>query len=272
MSDIQYAQLPSPARGLSHGYGDRVHLLSDPWSMSLLARLCQECTVQPEVNRLVGSLYERLLVNVAGSILLRTTTTLDTRMKAFLPQGQYTGQIIDPDQRVVIVDLARAGILPSHRFYEGLHQAIEPENLRQDHVVASRTTDAEGRVQGVRFDASKIGGPIDGAAVLFPDPMGATGSSIAGVIDHYLSEAVGGIPRVLAAIHLIVTPEYLRRMTTEYPQLEIFAVRLDRGLSAPEVLQTPPGTRWEEERGLNDIQYIVPGAGGVGEVLNNAWV
>ena len=27
-----------------------------------------------------------------------------------------------------------------------------------------------------------------------------------------------------------------------------------------------------EERGLNDHQYIVPGAGGVGEILNNAWV
>ena len=54
--------------------------------------------------------------------------------------------------------------------------------------------------------------------------------------------------------------------------LHIFAVRLDRGLSAPDVLATTPGTRWDEERGLNDIQYIVPGAGGVGEVLNNAWV
>ena len=272
MSDIQYTSLPSPSAGLSHRYGDRVHLLSDAWSMSLLARLCQEQTVQPEVNRLVGSLYERLLVNVAGSILSRTTTTVRTRMKAVVPQGEYTGEIIDPTQRVVIVDLARAGILPSHRFYEGLHQAIAPENLRQDHVVASRTTDADGRVQGVRFDGSKIGGPVDGAAVIFPDPMGATGSSIAGVIDHYLSEAVGGTPRIIAAVHLIVTPEYLRRMTAEYPELEIFAVRLDRGLSAPDVLAAQPGSRWDEERGLNDIQYIVPGAGGVGEVLNNAWV
>ena len=38
------------------------------------------------------------------------------------------------------------------------------------------------------------------------------------------------------------------------------------------VLQTTPGKRWAEEKGLNDRQYIVPGAGGVGEVLNNAWV
>jgi uracil phosphoribosyltransferase len=38
------------------------------------------------------------------------------------------------------------------------------------------------------------------------------------------------------------------------------------------VLRTEPGTHWDEERGLNDIQYIVPGAGGVGEILNNAWL
>jgi hypothetical protein len=49
-------------------------------------------------------------------------------------------------------------------------------------------------------------------------------------------------------------------------------VRLDRGLSTPRALDAPPGTWPEEERGLDDHQYIVPGAGGLGEVLNNAWV
>jgi hypothetical protein len=45
---------------------------------------------------------------------------------------------------------------------------------------------------------------------------------------------------------------------------------LDRGLSPTDVLATVPGERWAEERGLNDRQYIVPGAGGVGEIMNNA--
>ena len=31
------------------------------------------------------------------------------------------------------------------------------------------------------------------------------------------------------------------------------------------------GTHWERERGLNEQGYIVPGAGGMGEVLNNSW-
>jgi hypothetical protein len=36
------------------------------------------------------------------------------------------------------------------------------------------------------------------------------------------------------------------------------------------VLKTIPGTRIDEERGLTDTHYIVPGGGGFGEILNNA--
>ena len=61
-------------------------------------------------------------------------------------------------------------------------------------------------------------------------------------------------------------------MLAAHPDIVIYALRLDRGLSPADVLATVPGTRWDEERGLNDHQYIVPGAGGVGEILNNAWV
>ena len=52
----------------------------------------------------------------------------------------------------------------------------------------------------------------------------------------------------------------------------LYALRLDRGLSPPEVLTTAPGELWEKERGLDDRQYIVPGGGGMGEVMNNAYV
>ena len=52
----------------------------------------------------------------------------------------------------------------------------------------------------------------------------------------------------------------------------VYALRLDRGLSPPEVFGTVPGTLWEKERGLDDRQYIVPGGGGFGEIMNNAYV
>jgi uracil phosphoribosyltransferase len=115
----------------------------------------------------------------------------------------------------------------------------------------------------------KIGGDIDNAIVLFPDPMGATGSTIAEAIDMYKTR---GKARKFVALHCIVTPEYLKKVQAKHPDLIIYAVRLDRGLSDIKILDTIPGTHWDQERGLNDKHYIVPGGGGFGEILNNAYV
>jgi hypothetical protein len=52
--------------------------------------------------------------------------------------------------------------------------------------------------------------------------------------------------------------------------VKIYAFRVDRGLSSPRALSALPGEFPSEERGLNDHHYIIPGAGGLGEVLNNA--
>ena len=73
-------------------------------------------------------------------------------------------------------------------------------------------------------------------------------------------------------MHLIVTPEYLRHVCSAHPEVLVYALRLDRGLSSAAVLETVPGERWGEERGLNDHHYIVPGAGGLGELMNNSYV
>ncbi|MES2802917.1 MAG: hypothetical protein V4654_10520 [Bdellovibrionota bacterium] len=43
------------------------------------------------------------------------------------------------------------------------------------------------------------------------------------------------------------------------------ALRVDRGLSAEHVLKSPLGLYWDQEKGLNNKQYIIPGAGGLGE-------
>jgi uracil phosphoribosyltransferase len=124
---------------------------------------------------------------------------------------------------------------------------------------------------GAGIGGMKIGGDVDGAFLLFPDPMGATGGSLSTAIETYKTK-VPGTPRRIINLHLIVTPEYLRTMTKAHPDVQVYCLRLDRGLSAPEVLETVPGTRWDEERGLDDHQYIVPGGGGFGEIMNNAFV
>ena len=96
-------------------------------------------------------------------------------------------------------------------------------------------------------------------------------SSIRCCRHHYGQEGAGRAAKVIA-VHLIVTPEYLRHVTRNHPEVLVYALRLDRGLSEPDVLETVPGTHWERERGLTDHQYIVPGGGGLGEVLNNSFV
>jgi uracil phosphoribosyltransferase len=126
-------------------------------------------------------------------------------------------------------------------------------------------------VVGSNIGGSKIGGDVDNAMVLFPDPMGATGSSLSTAINMYKKKVPGKIRKVIC-VNLIVTPEFIKRLTTDHPDAILFALRLDRGLSPPEVLTTAPGELWEKERGLDDRQYIVPGGGGMGEVMNNAYV
>ncbi len=79
-------------------------------------------------------------------------------------------------------------------------------------------------------------------------------------------------PERVVFAHLIVTPEYVKRIHRSFPDARIHAVRFDRGNSSAAALALPPGTLPDEESGLDEHQYIVPGAGGLGEVLNNAWV
>jgi len=254
---------------LQHLYGPNVHIQRDALSWTYLSRLGHPETIQPEVTELVRILYRHLLHVVIASEFPKTSQSVETRMATHTPHGFWEGEIIDPTTRAVSVDLARAGMVPSQVCFETLHRALPAPNIRQDHIVMNRSTDAQDRVTGADVFGQKIGGSSDDAIILFPDPMGATGSSICKAIQTYKSPSLG-TPRRLIALHLIVTPEYLLKVSQEHPDALIYAFRLDRGLSSQKVLQSIPGTHWEEERGLNETHYIVPGAGGLGEVLNNA--
>jgi len=268
--DRQYRSLPYRPPEIEHRYGDRVHILADPLSLTILARACAKGCVQPEVNRLIGELYRVLVHDVVAAELPRRVTEVETRMIDHTERGVWRGEAIEPDTPAVVVAVARAGLFPSQVTYDFLNQVLRPEGVRQDHLSLGRQVDAEGRVTGAALGAAKIGGPVEGAVVLIPDPMGATGSTVSKVLAHY-EEAVHGTPLKVIALHLIVTPEYLRHVR-RHPEVIVYALRLDRGLSPPDVLDTVPGTRWEDERGLNEHHYIVPGGGGLGEVMNNSYV
>jgi uracil phosphoribosyltransferase len=271
VTETAYAKSRYRPPEIDHRYGPNAHLLDDPLGWTLLARFCARDTEQPEVGRLLRVLYEKLAHAVVAAEFPRTRIDEPTRMVGSSPQAVVRCAGIARETRVVSVGIARAGTVPSQIVYDLLNELLDPAGVRQDHLLMSRTTDPRGQVIGATWHDAKIGREVDGRIVLFPDPMGATGSSLASALEHYKTR-LSGTPARCIALHLIVTPEYLRRVLREHPETVVYALRLDRGLSSDEVLATVPGTRWDEERGLDDHQYIVPGGGGVGEILNNAWV
>jgi len=267
--DSQFSRMQFRLSETEHRYGPNVHILSDPYLLSHLAMLCSEETSQPVINELVTTLYSSLLKIVVNQEFPTHPTQLRTRMAAYHPEGVFQGPIIDPRTPVVSVNLARAGTLPSHICYTALNYFMNPKTVRQDHISIGRTTDDQEKVTGSSVSGHKIGGNVDQAVVLFPDPMGATGSTLVKALDLYKQR---GNALKYISIHCIVTPEYLKKIQNHHPDLRVYAIRLDRGLSSTDVLNSIPGTYWDQERGLNDKQYIVPGGGGFGEIMNNAYI
>ena len=271
MHDATYASSRFAPPEIEHRYGPNVHLLDDPVALAWLARLGARETVQPELGRLVRRLYEHLAIIVIGAELPRRRIDVATRMISSSPEAVYRGVSVDRTTPVVTVGIARAGTVPSQICYETLNELLDPEGVRQDHLFMSRMTNEKGEVTGTSWHDAKIGHQVDGRIVMIPDPMGATGGSMSAAMTHYKTKLVG-TPRAVIAMNLIVTPEYVQRLTKDHPDAKIYAFRFDRGLSAGDVLATVPGTHPERERGLDHHQYIVPGAGGIGELLNNAWI
>lgn len=256
---------------LEHRYGPQVHLLNDSYLSSLLTRLCQPTTTQPLINQLVELLYSDLVKIVLEEEFPKEKIEVPTRMTTKHPSQRLKAEVLKRSQTAVTVNLARAGTYPSHICFNTLNFVLSPEGVRQDHILASRMTDPSHRVTGTDLGGSKIGGGVQGSIVIFPDPMGATGGTISSALSHY-KENVEGNAAKYVALHLIVTPEYIVRMTKDHPDVQIYSVRVDRGLSTPHALSSIPGQWIDQEKGLDENQYIVPGGGGFGEILNNSYV
>jgi uracil phosphoribosyltransferase len=256
---------------MKHHYGSNVHFFNKPYLLGLLAKLCQPGTFQPEINRYVDYLYSQMLAEVMHEFFPVEAVKVPTRMHKDHPDVLLHSQQIAKNTKAVCVNLARAGTYPSHICYEKLHLFLNPENIRQDHIFATRATNSDHHVTGTMLEGFKIGGDVDNSFVLIPDPMGATGNTIMSTINHYKHNVPGQAIRFIA-MHLIVTPEYLKKISESHPDVTVVAIRLDRGLSTQKALTSEPGILWDEEKGLNSNDYIVPGGGGFGEVMNNSFV
>ncbi len=269
LKDSQFKEINYRISEREHLYGKNVHLLSDPFLHSHLSKLCSVDTYQPVINELITTIYSSLLKIVVNHEFPQRQEITRSRMNAYHPEGNFESPIINPDVPVVSVNLARAGTLPSHICYNALNYFMNPKTVRQDHISIARQTNSSQEVTGSEVSGHKIGGLVDDSIVMFPDPMGATGSTLIEALDLYKTH---GKAKKYIALHCIVTPEYLRNVHAKHPDLIVYAVRLDRGLSSEKVLASVPGTYWNEEKGLNQHHYIVPGGGGFGEILNNAYV
>lgn len=253
---------------LLHYYGEVFHIVDDVYSRSRLAWLSQAECKQPEFNQIVSELYYQLVRYVIAREFPTISTKVKTRMAALSPFGEWEGTVIDPDTKLVSVNIARAGSLPSQICFDACNFILNPDLVRQDHMYMARKTDAEGKVIGVDFSGNKVGGSVEDAIVLFPDPMGATGTSLLEAINFYKREAKA---RKLISLHLVVSPEFIKKMKAEAPDLIVYAFRVDRGASSAKAKAAIPGEFLDEESGLTDIQYIVPGLGGLGELINNSY-
>jgi uracil phosphoribosyltransferase len=271
MKDYQYFHDFSQTSGQRHDYGPGVHLLGNAYYFSLLSRIGTKECKSPAVHQYVSYCYQGLMNYFLSELFPRKEFASPTRMFELTPKGVFHGIGLDLSQEIVVVDIARAGTYPAQLCYEQLTWIFPSDQIRQDHIYINRVVDAQGQVVGNDLSGSKIGGSVEGKILLIPDPMGATGGTIDQIVKHYHDKGCGS-PSMILALHLMITPEYLRRREKNFPHVQVIGLRLDRGLSEEHVLEKTPGAQISAERGLNDHQYLVPGAGGMGEVLNNSWV
>ncbi|MBU0577148.1 hypothetical protein KJ742_06340 [Patescibacteria group bacterium] len=221
-------------------------ILNTPYNLTLLAKLGMPETMQPEVSRLIEELYHNMLDVIVNQELATEQKSFKTRIYTQDKRGIFKGKVIRRNQKVVVADIIRAGIQPSHQLYLKLAGILDPKYVRQDHIMSQRI-ETESGVSGTSLMGSKIGGSINNSIVFIPDPMGATGGSIDEVVRYY--EKHHGKAKKYVVVNLVITPQYVKRLEKIKAPISLYAARLDKGLTKTD--------------------FIYPGLGGVGEITNN---
>jgi uracil phosphoribosyltransferase (EC 2.4.2.9) len=155
------------------------------------------------------------------------------------PLAETTGERVKGIGDVVIVNVLRAAT----PFVEGLLKAFP--RARQGVISASRD-EAAGRNDDGTFPISvdyvKLPDIDPADTVIVADPMLATGSTMAAVIDHVTDDAD---PESLVALSAVAAPEGVTRVADEHPDIDLLTVAID-------------------DR-LDDDGFIVPGLGDAGD-------
>ncbi len=169
--DSQYSGYRHQLSEISHRYGKNIHILSDPYLFTTLSRLGHPDCRQPLLHQLLNTLYRGLVSVAMNQEFPLKEADLHSRMEALHPEGHFRGTVVDSDTRVVCVNLARAGTIPSQICFDAFNYILKPEGVRQDHIAINRKIDENEKVVGTDLGGLKIGGDINDRIVVIPDPM-----------------------------------------------------------------------------------------------------
>ena len=146
------------SRELQHHYGDRIHILENPLLSTALKRFSDPSTDPAGMLELLRTTYQYLAIDACGREFGTVETQTPTRMAETHPEaGLLKAEVLNPETNVVVVDIVRAGIVPSQVCFELLCSVLPAHQVRLDHLTLARTSDEQGRVTGVDLSGSKIG-------------------------------------------------------------------------------------------------------------------
>lgn len=294
-----------PAGWRLHNYGEHVHVYVSAVTATLLAAFCDVQTPQYLRRVLVGELYQRLADLWLNRLADRTLVTRKTPMAGYFADSEadwrgdlQTYELDFTHIQALVVNTLRAGDLPAQTVADRMlllqslrRQTGDTHDVQIHYFGAERQKAADGSTDGTNLGWYKIGEIPPGdekLVIIIPDPMLATGGSVCGLIDFYLSQpAYFGREVLFVGLFLIAAPEGIRAVRhycdkrpefasqddtavtdrVKQARFELFAFRVDRQMSDDTVLKTSLGML-PSEQGLTPEHYIAPGAGDVGANLN----
>lgn len=219
-------------------------VLRDPVAQTLLAELRDDGTKSGRARQLVRDLSGSLMQRVIADTFPTTKTEGVTPLKALGEEDAvFTATTVARNTQVVVCNLLRGGDVPSNTCSKVLDDFTDDHQLH--FLGIGRTVDADHHVTGAKADYRKIAS-IDGKILIFPDCMGATGSTIRQALTEYKNDGHGE-PSMILSLNLIISPMFQDRVLSLHPKMRIYTYSVDRRLT--------------------NQQYIVPGAGDLGKRL-----
>jgi len=174
--------------------------------------------------------FRALLYQIAGLMVFEVTRTLPTEeIPVETPIERTTGRRLSAG--ITVVPVLRSGLGMAEGILEMMPEArVGHLGIVRDERTLKPTTYLQ------RLPRDLASGPV-----ILVDPMLATGGSASEAVN--ILRAAGAVD--LRMICLVASPEGIRRLRTEHPDMTIYTAAIDRE--------------------LNDHGYILPGLGDAGD-------